>query len=207
MPFHTPMTKTRLLAHLSLTALLFVLAAPGWAEVVYTPVHVSIPINESYNVDLNGDGVTDFTLKSKYIQALCQFGDRYSWTLTATSAAGNFVVVDTDHIGSGYAAALPAGVSVDSSQGYYPGIAIMAGLYWGQCGTGTVGDWLNTLNRYLGVRFLDSNGNLHYGWVQVSTTAYVDQYGVVHASTFVSGYAYETVPGQGILTGQMSDEP
>ena len=204
----TPTIASKLLAYLVMPVLLVgALVISSRAEVVYTPVHVSIPINQSYNVDLNADGVTDFTLTSKYIEASCQSGDKYVWTLTVASASGNSVVVDPTHAGSSNAAALPAGVAVNSSQVFYPGLTTMAGLYWGDCGTGTLGEWLNIPTRYLGLQFRDAGGNTHYGWMQASTTAYVDQYGYLHASTFVSGYAYETIPGQTILTGQMSDEP
>jgi hypothetical protein len=45
---------------------------------------------------------------------------------------------------------------------------------------------------YLGVEFLDTSGNLHYGWVRVS---------IGGGSVTIVGYAYETTPNMGINTG------
>jgi hypothetical protein len=44
---------------------------------------------------------------------------------------------------------------------------------------------------YMGVKFLDTGGNLHYGWVRVSLAG----------SVTITGYAYETTPNMGITTG------
>lgn len=184
-----------------------VLSEPAGAEVVYTPVNVSIPVGGYYNIDLNGDGITDFTLGSKLLQGYCQSGDEYEWSLTVTPANGNAIVIAADRIGPDYAIALPSGAPVSSSQSFYPDASVMAELYWGPCGTGTLGEWLNLPARYLGLQFQDAANQSRYGWAEVSTVAYVDQNGHLHASTILLGFAYETIPGQGVLTGQTSGAP
>ena len=176
------------------------------AEVVYTKVNISIPVGGAYNIDLDQDGITDFTLRSPLLQGYCQFGDGYVWTLTVIPANGSGVVTDAGNTTSTNAGALQNGVTVNYGQSFYAGTAVMAGLDWGFCGTGVLGEWLNLPNRYLGLQFKDAANNVHYGWAKVSTTAYVDQYGTLHASTVLSGFAYETTPNQGILTGQVSDD-
>lgn len=45
-------------------AIVTVFSLPAVAEIVYTPVQVSIPANGYYSLDLNHDGITDFTLRS-----------------------------------------------------------------------------------------------------------------------------------------------
>ena len=185
-------------------AFVSMLAMATQAEVVYTQVNVSIPVGGYYNIVLNQNGLTAFTLHSKFIQGYCQSGDEYSWTLSVIPANGNAVVIDTGHTGSDYASALLSGVAVNSGQSFYPGEALMADLYWGTCGTGTLGEWLNLPARYLGFQFQRSDGQTHYGWAEVSTSAYVDQHGHLQANTFVFGFAYETSPGREILTGQTS---
>ena len=177
---------------------------PSAAEIVYTPVNISIGVADTYNVDLNHDGVPDFTLRSNLLEDYCQFGDGYIWTLSVNPDNGNAVVVANGHVGSAYAAALQNGVAVNSEQSFYPNFSIMAQLSWGFCGTGTLGEWLNLPDRYLGVQFKGAANDTHYGWVKLSTVAYVDQWNVLHARTLLTGVAYETVVGQAILAGYTS---
>src|SRR5579862_6768155 len=123
------------------------------AEVVYTKVNVSIPVGGSYNIDLNQDGITDFTLRSSLLEDYCQFGDGYAWTLLLIPANGGAVAIDAGSITSSDAAALQNGVMVNNGQRFYAGLAVMAGLDWGFCGTSVFGEWLNLPNRYLGLQF------------------------------------------------------
>jgi hypothetical protein len=186
-------------------ALASLVGIPAAAEIVYTPTNISIPSGNSYNIDLNHDGINDFTLRSTYLEDYCQTGDGYLWSLNALSSDGNAVVAAIGRVGSGYVSALQYGVAVNAGQGLNPAASLMALLYWGFCGTGMEGEWLNLPDRYLGVQFQGADGASHYGWAKIATTAYVDRYGVLHAVTILSGFAYETVPGKGILAGQRSD--
>ncbi len=178
---------------------------PANAEIVYTQVNVSIPTGGYYNIDLNHDGITDFTLRATLLQGLCQTGDEYSWYLDVAPATGNAVVTPLAQIGSAYAAALLNGVSVHDGQTFNSNSAVMAQLYWGACGSGSAGMWLNLPDRYLGLQFRAPDNSIHYGWAKVSTVAYVDRQGHFHSVTILSAYAYETVPGEPILTGQTAD--
>lgn len=192
----------------SMLTVIFALAISSIADVVYTPVKASIPVDGSgFSLDLNADGVTDFTLTSKLLQAYCQLGDEYLWTLTVTPANGNAITSRAGQVSSDYASALTDGVAVNSSQSFYPAPSTMAELFWGGCGTGAGGEWLNTTNRYLGFRFRTPDNSLHYGWARLSSVASVDRHGNFQASTVLSGFAYETIPDQQILTGQTSDLP
>lgn len=193
--------KPTLLILVVIVILASALVLPANAQIVYTQVNVSIPVGESYNLDMNGDGVTDFTLKSKLLQGLCQWGDEYVWSLTVIPASGNDVATATDQAGSGYAFALQYGVAVNSSENFDPNASVMADLNWGACGIGMQGEWLNLPNRYLGLQFQASDGTTHYGWAKVSTAAYVDQDGHLHASTVLTGFAYQASSGEGILAG------
>ena len=178
---------------------------PTSAEVVYHSVVVSIPVSGYYNLALNHDGTTDFTLRSSLLQDYCQFGDGYVWSLTVTPATGSAVETAAGRIGNNDALDLAQGMPVNSGQSFYPGTSIMAELSWGSCGVGTLGQWLNVPNRYLGLKFLGSDNQIHYGWANVSAVAYVDPYGHLQTNVILCGFAYETVPGQQILTGQTSD--
>jgi len=57
------------------------------------------------------------------------------------------------------------------------------------------GPWLNTTNRYLGLKFV-INGQTHFGWARLSIS---DMEGNL------TGYAYETVPNTPIIEGATSD--
>lgn len=193
--------KASLFTLTAIVILATALVLPASAQIVYTQINVSIPVGESYNLDLNGDGVTDFTLKSKLLQGLCQWGDEYVWSLTVIPAEGNRIVTAADQAGSDYAAALQYGVLVNAGQNLYPSASVMAELTWGACGIGTSGEWLNLPNRYLGLQFQAQDGSTHYAWVKLSTAAYVDQNEHLHASTLLTGYAYQATAGTGILAG------
>ena len=60
------------------------------------------------------------------------------------------------------------------------------------------GAWQNVTNRYLGIKFHIS-GHTHYGWARLSVT--MGKFGPVVTLT---GFAYETIAGQGIIAGQTS---
>lgn len=193
--------KPTLLTLVAIVILASSLVLPAHAQIVYTQVNVSIPVGDAYNLDLNGDGVTDFTLKSKLLQGLCQWGDEYVWSLTVIPSGGNYVVTASDQVGSGYASALTYGVAVNASQSFDPNASVMADLNWGACGIGMLGEWLNLPNRYLGLQFQASDGTIHYAWAKLSTAAYVDQDEHLHASTLLTGFAYQASPGVGIPAG------
>ena len=193
--------KSILLTLVAIVTVALSVDLPADAQIVYTQVNVSIPVGGSYNLDLNGDGLIDFTLKSKLLQGYCQWGDEYDWSLTVIPAGGNDVVTSADPVGSDYASALRYAVPVNAKQNFYSNAAVMADLFWGACGVGVQGEWLNLPNRYLGLQFQASDGTIHYAWAKLSTVAYVDQDGHLHASTLLSGFAYQTSPGKEIPAG------
>ena len=61
---------------------------------------------------------------------------------------------------------------------------------------GTVGNWLNVTNRYLGFSF-KINGKTHYGWARMN----VQIKGLRIVGT-LTGYAYETIPNKSIMAGR-----
>ena len=194
--------------HLNLSAvllsiLLIAMLVPAAAEVVYTPVNVSLPVDGSYYIDLNQDGVADFALRSSLLQDLCQNGDGYSWSLRLTPAPSAAAMIASP----GYAAALLQGARIDSAQNFSQDAAVMTELEWGSCGRGSYGQWLDLPNRYLGLEFrMPGSPLVHYGWAKVSVVGYVDQHGHLQTSTLLQGFAYETVAGRTILAGQTSGE-
>jgi len=47
------------------------LAMPVQARIVYTPVNVNLPTNGSYPIDLNHDGIPDFTFQISHTFYVC----------------------------------------------------------------------------------------------------------------------------------------
>lgn len=178
-------------------------AASLQSEIVYTRLNVSVPIDGSFQIDLDRNGVVDFTVTSHLIQAYCQTGDEYEWNLRVTADGVNAVVANTARVGGVYASALPAGIPVNANSRFAGGQSTFAEMLWGSCGSGSLGEWLNTPDRYLGVQFRASDNTTHYGWVKLNTSAYVDGSGNLHCSTVISGIAYQTIPEEQILTGDM----
>ena len=171
------------------------LAMPVQARIVYTPVNVTLPTNSYYPIDLNHDGITDFKfyLSSGHVICPPPLGHSYRVYLTVQPTTGRGGIV-----GSSYASALQSGVQIDFHQGFYQGIALMYSVFFGGCNF-QVGQWYRVPPRYLGLQF-QINGQTHYGWAELSTN------GETGVNTLY-GFAYETIPLKGILTGQTMDSP
>jgi hypothetical protein len=165
------------------------LAQPAQAKIVYTPTWVEIVPSSKIGLDLNNDGIIDFTLSNEFPT----YFRRYD---TFKVLANNNAVW-----GAGsYASALRAGVRIGRGGRFRPGHSLMA-EHTANCGTATcrsssTGPWTNATGRYLGLRF-SVKGKIHYGWARFNVTD--TQYGVYAALT---GYAYETVPNTPIVTGK-----
>jgi hypothetical protein len=162
---------------------LLALAQPAQAKVVYTAANVTIGRGTALPLDLNHDGVNDFSFSHF---AYGNWDHFYAIGLAANHIFGN-----------GSASALRAGVPI-GPQGQFSRFGLMAK-------TGAIsgydlstGKWLNVQNRYLGLQF-SINGKTHYGWARLTVTL---TGGIVGTLT---GYAYETVPNKRILAGQTSD--
>jgi hypothetical protein len=166
------------------------LAEPADAEIVYTPTHLTIAPNRTFALDLNHDGIVDFTIQNRlYIYST--FDRRDDLTIVPEGA--------NEILGHASAAALGQGVKVGSSGAFSAGPKSMAfgtdqvGSFY--CG----GDWNKVQGRYLGLKFT-IDGQTHFGWARLSTTCELYKIEAV-----LTGYAYETVADTAIVTGQTAD--
>src|ERR1700727_410444 len=105
---------------------LLALAQPSEGEIVYTPANQTVGRNGSYNIDLNHDGITDFTI----LERSGFGGARTSQLLWVVPAAGNHMNCTTSFCASSftYAAVLRQGSEISSrgKHGWLPGRAEMA---------------------------------------------------------------------------------
>jgi hypothetical protein len=167
---------------------------PAEAKIVYTPTWVEIAPNSKIGLDLNHDGIADFSLSNH--QTSYGF-DKFT------------VVTFSDAVwGAGtHASALRAGVRIGPKGRFQPTHSLMAThrVHCGSsyCTSRTAGPWDNVTRRYLGLKF-SVKGKVHYGWARLDVT--ITEHGIFAALT---GYAYETVPNTAIVTGKTNgpDEP
>lgn len=167
------------------------LVQPTYAKIVYTPTHRHIGPNQTLPLDLNHDGIRDFS-----------FQDPYS--TNGNSGGGTLKIVPAKSanqvwVKAGYAAALAAGVRIRAARPFAPGTKPMARVFFTPSSTPNTrgyGPWQNATNRYLGLRFR-IDGETHFGWARLTVKAQAR--GVVATLT---GYAYETVPNKPIIAGK-----
>jgi hypothetical protein len=178
------------------------LAQTAEARIIYTPAHHVIGRYGHYNLDLNHDGITDFTIVNS---TDCNPGTCAD-VLSANPVKGNGVEgkLRREHrrYASGstyYAYALSRGAQIGPTRPFAGNF--MAG-FW--CGTtcsltfSSWGPWRNVANKYLGLEF-QIHGKTHYGWARLN----VQIRGMIVIGT-LTGYAYETVPNKPIVAGKTS---
>jgi hypothetical protein len=180
------------------------LAQPCQAEIVYTKAHQHINPNSSYSLDLNNDGVVDFT----FYNARSSFrsgGRRVAWSqnLWVRGAGTNQV---WDNYGpSSFAWALAAGRVVEPGDNFlgYGHMDRCKGSNGGS-NVSTFGSWLEEgpQYHYLGFAF-SIDGQTHYGWARLNSKVTGRD---CKSTVLLTGYAYETVAGQAIETGKMRGE-
>jgi hypothetical protein len=107
---------------MSVVYLFAALAIPAQARIVYTPVNIQLPTNGYYPIDLNHDGITDFTFQTVSGPRACNVNNirlHYRLTVAPYLAGGGIVAVISD------ALALPLGGQIDSSASFYGHTALM----------------------------------------------------------------------------------
>jgi len=158
------------------------LAQPADAKITYTKTHQIIEPGGHYDLDLNHDKITDFTLVF-FTSTHCP--DSCVADLYLKPAAGNSAIG-----GGGWCAAMNFGSPIGPRGPFQQGRCDLA-IFRSTTGHGT-GPWYNVKNRYLGLKF-KIRGKNHYGWARLS---------VISATATLTGYAYETIPNKAIIAGK-----
>jgi hypothetical protein len=164
------------------------LAPPAAGKIVYTPTQEQIPpgFGTGLYLDLNHDGISDFSFVNFYSRTSSQIGLWISPINASNEVFSN----------KGFAAALPAGVKIGPKGNFHRrAIDVMASddLFHSRC----AGPWKEAHKRYLGLKFI-IRGKTHFGWARLNVSCVY-----LHAiSATVTGYAYETIPNKPIVTGQ-----
>jgi hypothetical protein len=168
---------------------LLAMSRPAVCEVVYTPAHQVIRPNQLFAIDLNHDGITDFT-----IQNIRRYSSDYRGARLQVAVGVSGAVVSSNH---SFVKPLPKGALIGPNRGFRGGSQLMAleQRLYGQ-GTYAFGSWFQASDGYVGFKF-KIDGEIHYGWARVSTRSKAPFYIVAE----VSGYAYETEADKPIVAG------
>lgn len=165
------------------------------AEIVYTPTNQVVPNDGKIMIDLNQDGVPDFTLANPFRTQ--SFTGTSSVLAYAASHRGNQVY------GRGaFASCLASGVQVGPAGKFGAVDRVLAKFFWNDGSYRVLGASANggkgVQDHYLGFRFRINN-EAHYGWARLNLSM-SDSFPGMTAT--LMGYAYETTPNKAIVTGK-----
>lgn len=163
-------------------------ALPSEAKIVYTHAYHVIRPRHSFQLDLNHDGVPDFTIRNLYVF--------YYWgaaSVQAAPARRNRVEGAPGFGGIPSAYALTRGSKIGPRKPFSGQLMAYYGTF------NTLGRWINVRDGYLGLRF-QIRGKTHYGWARLNVSFNGDKFLAV-----LTGYAYETVANQPIIAGKEQD--
>jgi hypothetical protein len=173
------------------------------AKIIYTPADIHINVNGGLvKLDLNHDGITDALFKATYHHNAKTLIGRLTMYDPFTNSLFGFVPVVSRNLVC--AAALPKGRRIGKGTGFQGGAdgPMASGGYATFAGSSSGGPWKSSAKRgYLGLRF-NIKGKAHYAWVRVER---VDSSKRFHYPAVITGYAYETIAGKGIVAGATKD--
>lgn len=171
------------------------LAQTAEARIVYTPAQHVIEPRHSYNLDLNHDKITDFTI----INNVSACTDYCFFELRLNPAAGNgaagYVVGSQFLLDS----ALHRGARIGPRSPFKKGAGSMVLARSNRYTSGRTivyGAWTNVKDRYLGFEF-QIKGETHYGWARLNVTV-----NKTSITATLTGYAYETIANKSIIAGK-----
>jgi len=178
-------------------------ASAAQAKVVFTPSNVVLKPTSGLAIDLNNDGVVDFSLGdfTSIISVSCTSGRQRRVRRAPDSGECrepfSFIVVAApddqgeEVMSSGLAAALGTGAKIGGDDTFGQPNEELA-LASGTSGVPFFGNFQNVTNRFIGVRFR-INGQTHFGWIGFRS--------VQGFTVTLAGWAYETEPNKAILAG------
>jgi hypothetical protein len=185
---------------------LLALAQPAEAKIIYTPAHSKVVDGHPVPLDLNHDRIVDFYVLEFASRYRSEDGLAACQVLGTGTTGGTFCDAGkgTNAIEGSmrYAAALRKGAKIRqvdhfSDSGLLGGVK---GVSQRSSSTYWFGPWVNggkgVKNRYLGLKF-KINGRFHFGWARLTVTTTKNDF-----TATLTGYAYETIPGKGIVAGK-----
>jgi hypothetical protein len=198
------------------------LTHPAEAKIHYTPSNIPIPFNTTVQLDLNHDGIPDFTVTNfsntsairggihrgvrprghalrrpptgDGVRPPASFG-QFGLTV-APAQPGNGIGAITSFIGGQWAAELQPDRFISSFRVFADSKVGMDFWAFSRTISGTVqGPWQDNKGGFLALKFVVS-GKTYFGWAHISTPA-----GFPFETPAITGYAFEDEPNTGLLTG------
>jgi hypothetical protein len=171
------------------------LSPPAEGKIVYTPTHKVLIGKGLVALDLNHDGLKDFTLSQTFTNTVVSHYQHSTLNVYPFKNTKNLI------LGKGiYAAALPAGASIGSARKFRSKNNLMAKLMNPDSSYQWYGPWANggkgVRNRYLGLKFI-IKGKIHFGWARLTVDTANNR-----ITTTLTGYAYETISKKAIIAGK-----
>jgi len=178
------------------------------AQVVYVDLEPDVEYDTGemyFDLDING---TDdlFILKEHIFYISYTFNQYFStilWEIGTYNISNSIIGIK-----SGIAFALDNGSQINVSANFNNGFFTMAGKERGLSNTSNhypIEPWYYTgglwneipgEDRYLGIKFIDDEACIHYGWMRCSFTDSVE---TIH----IKDYAYNTECGKGLYAGEL----
>ncbi len=183
---------------------LLALAPASQAEIVFTPANQLINVHTPLSLDVNNDGVTDFTLRdilevcietSGGVRRTPECSEFTFQNLYARGNGSNAVAM-----GATSASALPVRTKVGPEDKFGNDVSLESCTTQNGTFQHDGGPWLNAKNLYLGLQFT-IDGQIHYGWARLTVSTNKT---TCVTKALLTGYAYETEPNTPITTGKLS---
>jgi len=174
----------RLLLYVFAAGATLACAVPSQAEVVFTPSNAVFRGLGKFDIDIDNDGTSDFTLltEMKHYSTYSLVPDLFAY---GNPPSHQIITGRVGFWGVGDALALPKNTRIGPGQ-RFRAFALMETPFYG-------GYW-HVNSRCLGVRFL-INGEVHYGWIGFREVR------PIPVAVRLYGWAYESVPDKEILAG------
>lgn len=180
------------------------LASPAEGKVVFTATHQLLSPNMTLHLDVDKDGVNDFRFgNTNFVSHISYPGSFGIVYVVPEGFPGSNAAIATSPSQFAFAQALNSGAGVSSK-------AIFGGFLNDliKCGRNQTsqhfhwrsGPWLNVKDKFVGFKFI-SQGAIHFGWARFT----MRQRAYCKTDAVLTGYAYETLANQPIITGQTSD--
>ena len=195
-----PTLDAKLIAYVAAGMGAITMVQPAEAKIVYTAANIAITRNTHVSVDLNNDGLPDFTFSNFQTQNAPLGFKTFVLDVKPDWKANRVVYFhSSEGRGRSCAAELPAHQQVGPQAVFQPGYSqvLLEESTGSAYSTVRYCPWAGSQTRkgYVGVKF-NIGGQTHYGWIRLTVAGF--------SSATITGYAYETVPNKSISTGATS---
>jgi hypothetical protein len=186
--------------------------SPASSNIIYTDLNPDSSIllaTDSFNLDVNNDGITDFTFNKYLSSTECRSAvqEKFAFNIHLSikpATANNAIMASASNLALALDADSGTIIGPDSLWATTSEI-LLEGAAISSCTlvTGHAGYWLNVSDKYLGLKF-NAGNKTYYGWARLSSSYSVSSAShlIVGGQLIIKDFAYNSVPDQLILAGQ-----